>query len=485
MRIPRRHAGRAEVRSGHRRRAAIAGFALAAVVASALAPGPAHAIVVLGTRVTLDPSEAVWVGQFVDVAVDVLTDEVVGPAPAIDLPAVDGGVILRVGSQGVRTSDTVDGRTVQVFRYSCALFPHRAGTIELPSIRLRFPDADGSPPPVATDPVTLEAGMPPGAESLATIVSAPEVEISESWSPDPRDPPAGGVMVGDAFTRTVVMEAPDVLAMGFPPLPAPEIDGLGVYPKPPAVEDRENRGEFTGRRVETTVFVCQREGRFVIPALEIPWFDTRAREVRRFTAEPVVLEVRPNPALASGPGASSVPGSSAGTEWNPWWIGGLVAFAGALAWLLRRFGPGAEAALERWQHRLAASEQAAFREFVAAARSGSPLATEAALRQWTARLGREAGARALTPRELARSTEGGGDLQSEVDRLESFLFAPPGHRPDEGAGGSWARGPRLVAAGRRARRQWRRTRLRVRPVSFPGFRPVHLAPFNPHEGGES
>lgn len=57
----------------------------------------------------------------------------------------------------------------------------------------------------------------------------------------------------------------------------PPQTGLGVYPKPPVVEDAMQRGEFTGQRVETVTYICEQPGTYTLPALTIPallrWLD--------------------------------------------------------------------------------------------------------------------------------------------------------------------------------------------------------------------
>ena len=89
--------------------------------------------------------------------------------------------------------------------------------------------------------------------------------------------------MGDAFTRTVTRSAPDVPAMAFPPLPVTDLDGTAAYPKPPVVRDHSERGTFTGTRIDSVTYVCERAGTGTLPALEFPWWNVRTQTLEEIT----------------------------------------------------------------------------------------------------------------------------------------------------------------------------------------------------------
>ena len=46
-----------------------------------------------------------------------------------------------------------------------------------------------------------------------------------------------------------------------------------MYPQPPVVQDHVERGAFTGERIQTVTYMCERPGAVTLPALSLPWWD--------------------------------------------------------------------------------------------------------------------------------------------------------------------------------------------------------------------
>jgi hypothetical protein len=132
----------------------------------------------------------------------------------------------------------------------------------------------------------------PEADNLPGGLTSDELTCTEKWQPQ-----LSKAKVGDAFTRTVTFFASNIPAMAFPPFPIPEIDGIGIYGKPPARNDRSERGVMRGERRDTITYVCQREGQFVIPATRLTWWDLKTKQLRTIDLPSRFLEVAPNPAI--------------------------------------------------------------------------------------------------------------------------------------------------------------------------------------------
>src|SRR5262249_20631466 len=216
-----------------------------------------------------------------------------------------------------------------------------------------------------TPPLHIEARWPPGAEHLSGLVSTSAMTVSEQWTPDPKQ-----AHVGDAFTRTVTRTAPDVPAMAFTPLPVTDLDGLAAYPKPPVVRDHSERGTFTGTRIDSVTYVCERPGTVTIPALEFPWWNVRTSELEKVTLPETTLEIGRAPLSPRTRGWIEIAGAAALlllllAAW--WWRGALRA-----AWRRRR------AAYE-------ASEAGYFARLEHACRAGDAPAAYNALFAWLGR----------------------------------------------------------------------------------------------------
>jgi hypothetical protein len=153
---------------------------------------------------------------------------------------------------------------------------------------------------LTTPALQVEARLPPGAEHLPGLIATREHRVNQTWQPEPKKG-----RVGDGFTRTVTLAAPDVPGMVFPPLPLARGEGLAVYPKAPVVQDHAERGNFTGTRIETVTYICERPGQFTLPALVIPWWDLKNQKLMQVTLPDVTLDVEPTPMSSGGAAASA------------------------------------------------------------------------------------------------------------------------------------------------------------------------------------
>jgi hypothetical protein len=245
----------------------------------------------------------VWVGQAVTLVVELLAPGYFSGAPAFDLPDPKGLLMVPPGGSPTISTEEVEGTSYTVQRYEFSVFARRAGVQTIPSLAARFRfkrnplDAALESVAVKTEGLSFTAQLPPGAEKLGFVICARDLQWVETWTQEPKKAKAG-----DAFTRTITFTASNVPAMLFPPFPAGQIDGLGIYPKPPEVRDQTERGEMTGRRRDTITYVCKRPGRFRIPAARLTWWDIDTRQLRTIEFPARMLDVTENSALAVASG---------------------------------------------------------------------------------------------------------------------------------------------------------------------------------------
>jgi hypothetical protein len=251
-------------------------------------------------RASLPDKSDVWVGQHLPLVVELLAPGYFAGAPAFDLPDPKGLLLVPPAGRPVLSSQKIGDTDYTVQRHELSVFARRAGAQTIPAFKVRFSfkrqplDKDSVSAAVLTTPITFTAKSPPGAENLGSILSARNLTAVETWKPEP-----GKAKAGDAFTRTITFAAPGMPWMAFPPFPVPQIDGLGFYPKAPEVLDKSDRGEIHGERRDTITCVCQRAGRFVIPAVRLTWFDLDAKQLRTIDFPARTLDVAPNPAMAA------------------------------------------------------------------------------------------------------------------------------------------------------------------------------------------
>jgi hypothetical protein len=329
----------------------------------------------LVVRTDFSPREA-WVGQRVVLQVDVLAADAwaqLERMPRIELP---GAYVLPPQGQGVRLQETIGGRSFSGQRYEFFVYPQRAGKLVLPDtaieVRVRQLGAGGGEEmlPARLPELTFESRVPPGADQVQGLISTTGLRVEQRWEP------ADGVrQVGDAVRRTVRLVAPDVPGMAFPPFDHGPVEGFGVYPAEPQVDDRFERGSLQGVRTETVTYVAERAGRFELPAISFVWWDTAGEQLQQAELPGMTVTV-------SGGAATAAPALTAATPrpsfW--WWVLG-----GTAALVLFLYRPLAR----RWRaaaQSRARSERHQFRLLRAAIRRGRPAPVLRELMRWLDRV---------------------------------------------------------------------------------------------------
>jgi hypothetical protein len=222
---------------------------------------------------SLELSGDTWVGQRVTMVVELFSPTYFSGTPEFDLPRVPSTTIFPPVDHPQLGTVKINNISYTFQRHELWIFGQRAGRIEIPSFPVRFEiagvgGAAPSPVQLMTDPVSFDAKLPPGAEGLSTLISTSNLTVLDDWQPTDT-----AAKVGDAFTHHIILSAAGVPGMAFPPLPAVHVDGLGVYPKSPQVNDEINRGNLQGRRIETITYVCQSPGNYTVPAFTLTWWD--------------------------------------------------------------------------------------------------------------------------------------------------------------------------------------------------------------------
>lgn len=321
------------------------------------------------------PQTSNWVGQQVMFSVVIAMDERPQGSPRFTIPDVPGGILLEISGRPTYGKEKKNGAEFSTWRYDFAFYPQRDGTHTIPSIgvRLSLPDGEGNWQyfTATTTKFTLDAKWPKGAEGLSSLVSTKRFDATEKWNPDISTP-----RVGDAITLTISRNADDVLGLGFPPLDWAEIEGMGVYPATPEVDDQIYRGEVTGKRTEKITYTFEREGTVTIPGYTIPWFNLSEQKMKyvRFPAR--TFEVAPNPTLLNN-AAETPTSTSASIPWKK--VLGVVGGLLAMAFLIHRY---LLPALARRAEQYKYSESAAFQKIRRVCHKGNATATSNALRLW-------------------------------------------------------------------------------------------------------
>jgi len=392
--------------------------------------------------------EKIWPGQRITLYVTLYTTTSFSGSTRFELPNVSGMLIMENEDRPLLGTEKIDGVSYIFKRHEIDLFPLRSGSLTMPAFRVEF-GFRGEKGKVVDQSFTLRQLQfsvleIPGADPQKPVITTPNLEVKDQWNPEP-----GKTRVGDALTRTITMTADDLPGMAFPPLNIEKINGLGVYQKQPRVNDQMQRGAFTGRRTETITYVCEKEGKFTLPGMNINWWNPKNEELKEIKFKPVTFEVAANPLLETEDQPGEEQQSSGSFSWK---LFGVAMFVIAVAiigllWLLR---------LKKQQPSPPEpSEADLFKQFHRASTSSDAAKTMQALMRWLDRSGLTGGSGRL---DLLVLKAGDVDLGRQVQALETVLFSP--EEVNKGAGSWYAAG--LYRAVKRARRKLGQADIRLK-----------------------
>ena len=231
--------------------------------------------------ISIEQGQETWAGQQVTLMLDLKTTGFSFSNTHFNLPEVSGAFLMQTDTTTVKLTEKVDGRDWQVIRYPLALYPQKADLLQVPPIDVRFTSSAGFGSTektfeFKTDPLELMVNLPPGAKPGELIVTTSSFELDHNWQPA-----SGAANIGDAFTLTVNRSAGDISAMLLPPLPVFQTDGLAAYPKAPDVNDKTDRGDLTGERIDSITWVVEQPGTYEIPGIRFQWWDPVSRELKQ------------------------------------------------------------------------------------------------------------------------------------------------------------------------------------------------------------
>lgn len=202
---------------------------------------------------------------------------------------------------------TINGVRHGVIELRYAIYPQRSGELSIPSQLFSATLVDnrqadelmpfGSRPGKQArvkSPVIPLLVKPRPAEfpTDAPWLPAAAVSLSEAWSPEPQK-----AMEGVSLTRNILLKADGLAGSQLPPLEQLEVSGLRRYPEQPKTANQADERGLLGSREESVALVPTRSGEVVLPALEVPWWNTRTDSLEYARLPERRLQVAINPQL--------------------------------------------------------------------------------------------------------------------------------------------------------------------------------------------
>ena len=229
----------------------------------------------IGSSIT--PDTRIVPGQRVLLILEIATDTWFTGGTRIVIPEVPGLVILQTDQFASNASESREGQTWVIQRWTLDVFPQRAGDFTVEPIALQLQvntgeaDAKGE---LYSPRLQFSVAIPDSLAEAGQWVAAPAFTVTQTF-----DRSLDDLVAGDAFEQQVVFEASDVLAMMLPSYAVDRQVGLAAYPAPPELDNSANRGQAQARRSVKVSYVVEQPGQYRLPARDYYWWNTELGEL--------------------------------------------------------------------------------------------------------------------------------------------------------------------------------------------------------------
>lgn len=267
---------------------------------------PVEQLLALGRlqiKSSLEPTENIVPNQRVKLTLEVATDTWFTDGTRIGIPEIPGLVILQTEQFASNASETHDGQTWVIQRWTLDVFPQRAGDFTIADLPLRVQvnngeggDAAGE---VRSPVVQFSVDVPENLATAERWVASPGFTVTQSF-----DRSLDDLAVGDAFEQQVRFEASDVLAMMLPTYEVERQPGLAAYPAPPVLDNSNNRGQSLATRTTRISYLVEQPGEYRLGAREYLWWNTASGDLELLSLPETRIDVAGTP-LADGSGSSN------------------------------------------------------------------------------------------------------------------------------------------------------------------------------------
>lgn len=231
-----------------------------------------------------------WLGQRIPFFVDLR-----GPGPFVgtasfSIPKIPRVVIVKVGNPIV-SSDEDDDETIFTQTHEFALFSQAVGEVKLSPFEVRYTNKDGyTGPEVSTTAkvpaLEFDIQRPDGLPDDLFVVTTEQFDVTETWDPKPTT-----AEVGDIFHRTITQTADQMTGMALAPPPMNVAEEIRVYQGDPEVTDEIERGELSGKRIDTITYAIREPGALKIPAIKYVWWNPEKEQFGSKTLPAVTFQV--------------------------------------------------------------------------------------------------------------------------------------------------------------------------------------------------
>ena len=246
-------------------------------------------------------------------------------------PTIENAVIQKLG-EDKNYNTQYQGSTYVVTERKYAIFPQKSGTMTIAPLTLTADVIDANQrrrnsffnrqnthtQRVTSDTIALNVQPKPANASRHSWLPAKLVHLEEKWSDNSMQ-----ITVGEPITRTLTLYAKGATAGALPELYGKNIPPhLKAYPDQPVLKEEAKEAGMVALREEKIALIPNEAGTYTLPAIEIPWWNTKTQqpEVARIPERTITAVAAPSSAdkqITQTPIITPSPISTPKTESEP------------------------------------------------------------------------------------------------------------------------------------------------------------------------
>ena len=210
----------------------------------------------------------------------------------------DPDAIIEQLGQVANYQKMINGMTYSVSELRFAVYPQHSGTLKFKPILFegRLPRGrsnslfdqfmqTGELKRLRSKTVSVNIRPRPASIPATEWLPAEDLRLEEEWSEDITQ-----LRTGEPVTRTLTIKATGLTAEQLHNLEIPEIAGVKQYPDKPVNENQRKRDGITGIRQIKVAMIPTQAGTWTIPAISIPWWNTRTGKQETARLPETVIE---------------------------------------------------------------------------------------------------------------------------------------------------------------------------------------------------
>lgn len=263
---------------------------------------------------SIAPDQPLVPGQKGRLHIQLETDHWFSGGTRITAPEVPGLIVLQTEMFASNSSEMRRGQNWVVQQWTLDVYATDAGNFNTGPIRLQVKVAtdNGIAEGLVSAPsVSIHAALPAALADTGQWLAASAFSVNQHFSPERIQ-----LQPGDAITRTITLKAEDVLDKMLPLIDfdqqAHQQTGLAIYPHPPELSSKNNRGKQTVQSVQEVTYLAEKAGHYHLPAYRFAWWNTKTGELHELKLNGMDIEV-----TGSAP-QTTAPPPEKNDRWRQW-----------------------------------------------------------------------------------------------------------------------------------------------------------------------